>query len=138
MKKNYNIIKISGFKGIFFAIFIVGCLIAGFITFPAWVCMNIWNYIAGFIINMPTMSLLHGVLLWGIVALSIYALNQGNFSISFGGTPAMNHNDVRVKEILKQIHERNASFVPLDTLLKQENASDCDKDSENDDIIKNQ
>lgn len=114
MKRNYNIIKLSGLKGVFFAIFIVGCLVAGFITFPAWVCMNIWNFFADMFIDMPKMTMLHGALLWGIVGLSLYALNQDSFSISFGRPKAVPTSEEKLKEILRQINEKNSTIMTIE------------------------
>ena len=138
MKRNYNIIKISGFKGILFAVFVVGCLIAGFLTFPSWVCMHIWNYISGFISGMPQMTLLHGAILWCIIALSIYALNQGNFSISFGGVSQVPPNEARIKEILNQIHERNSNLANIDKVLNSEIEKVISDESNSDDKVENQ
>ena len=135
MRKNYNVIKISGFKGVIFAIFIVGCLIAGFLTFPGWACMHIWNFVAGFFDNAPQMSLIHGVLMWCIIALSIYALNQGNFCISFGGAPVHSPSEERIKEILRQVHEKNSSIIPIESVVKNE-SEDLESDNvSKDDII---
>ena len=135
MRRNYNIIKISGLKGVFFAIFIVGCLIAGFLTFPGWVCMHIWNFVAGLFSSMPEMSLVHGILMWCIVALSVYALNQGNFSISFGGAPVSSPSEERIKEILRQVHEKNSSIIPLDAVIKNETEELESENVSKDDII---
>ena len=46
MKRNAKIIQISGLRGILMAIFIVTCLAAGFVVFPGFVAMNIWNHFA--------------------------------------------------------------------------------------------
>ena len=34
MNKRFNIIQLSGLKGIFFIVFLIGCAIAGFLVFP--------------------------------------------------------------------------------------------------------
>ena len=116
MNRKINVIKINGFKGILLAGFIIGCLIAGFLIFPGWVCKNIWNFAAQYFSVLPVMTLLHGTILWVIVALSTYALNQGKFAISFGSGPIPPHkeyyNEARINDILKQISEKNASILP--------------------------
>lgn len=114
MRRNYNVIKINGIKGLFVAAFIIGCLIAGFLTFPGWVCMNLWNFAADMFPQMPQMQMIHGILLWCILGLSLYALNRGNFAISIGGPTRSARNEERIKELLKQINENNASIVKLD------------------------
>ena len=67
MKKNFNVIQIKGFRGIIMAIFIVTCLSAGFIVFPGWLCMQIWNIIASYTLNIPLIALLQGILLGGLL-----------------------------------------------------------------------
>ena len=43
MKKNLNIIQIKGTRGLLLAAGFVCCLAAGFVYFPGWVCMQVWN-----------------------------------------------------------------------------------------------
>ncbi len=113
MNKKFNVIKINGFKGIILAIFCVGCLISGFLIFPGWVCMHIWNYFAGFFMQAPLMSLQHGIMLWCIVALSIYAINKGDFAISFGTAATISPNEERIREVFKKINEHNAKNISI-------------------------
>lgn len=113
MNKKFNIIKINGFKGLMFAIFCIGCLAAGFLIFPGWICMHIWNYFAGFFIQAPVMTLVHGILLWCILALSVYALNKGDVAISFGSASAVSPNEERIREVFNKISEHNNRNIAL-------------------------
>ena len=89
MKRRFNIIKLSGFKGVALLIFIAGSLVTGFLVFPGWICMHLWNFAASFFYQIPHMELVHGILLWCIAALSFYALNKNDIGISFGtATPS--------------------------------------------------
>lgn len=83
MRKGPKIIQINGFRGIILAGFIVTCLVAGFVVFPAKVAEVIWNYVATTYIALPKINIIQGILLWAMVALSIYLLNNKNFAISF-------------------------------------------------------
>ena len=83
MKDRLNIIKINGFTGIFIAAFLIGCLVEGAIMFPSRLLMHAWNYVAGYVDNMPVMNLLHGAILWAIVALSAFAILRGKKPISY-------------------------------------------------------
>lgn len=83
MNRRFNVIQLSGLKGIFFILFIIGCAAAGFLIFPGWVCMHIWNYAMSFFVDMPAMTMLHGIILWCIIALIIFQLNKKDFGISF-------------------------------------------------------
>lgn len=117
MNKKFNIIKINGVKGICLAVFCIGCLIAGFLLFPGWVCMHVWNYFAGFFVQAPLMTLVHGVLLWCIIALSLYALNKGDCIISFGSASAVSPGEERIREVFNRINEQNVRNL---TLIKKQ------------------
>lgn len=99
MNKKFNIIKLSGFKGLFLIVFLAGCLITGFLVFPGWVCMHLWNFTASYFNSLPVMNLVHGVILWCILALSGYALNKNNLSISFD---SVSPNEERLKRIIAE------------------------------------
>ena len=83
MNRRFNVIQLSGLKGIFFILFLIGCAAAGFLIFPGWVCMHIWNYAMSFFVDMPAMTMLHGIILWCIIALITFQLNKKDFGISF-------------------------------------------------------
>lgn len=135
MNKRFNIIKINGFKGLVFAFFCIGCLAAGFLIFPGWVCMHIWNYFAGFFTQAPLMSLVHGVLLWCIIALSVYALNKGDIAISFGSASAVSPNEERLREIFNKINEHNTKNIMLVKKHLEESVQKDNSDVEKDDKI---
>lgn len=102
MKNKFNVIQIKGFTGIFIAIFLIGCLIEGAIFFPSKMLMHSWNYIAQFVYNMPTMTLLHGVILWAIIALSAFALLKDKKPISYESPSMSMITDADIKKILEQ------------------------------------
>lgn len=100
MNKNFKVITINGIRGIFAAIFIIMGLIAGFIISPGWLCMNIWNYIMEQTGRLITMNLFQGILLWSIIALSLYAINNRKPLIGFGSYPALSPE--QIKDIMKR------------------------------------
>ena len=63
MKKNLNVIQIKGVKGLIMLVMVGCCLVAGFIVFPGWVAMNIWNMLASLVNNAPSIGIIHGGLL---------------------------------------------------------------------------
>ncbi len=135
MNRKFNVIRINGLKGIFIAVFIIGCLIAGFLVFPGWVCKGLWNFAASYFTQMPQMSMLHGIMLWCIIALSVYALNQGNFAISIGHTVPMPRNEERIKEILKQLNEANTAVLKPENRIHDDGENFDSHNSENNDRI---
>lgn len=76
MKKNLNIIQIKGVRGLILAGLVVCCLIAGFVVFPGWVLMQAWNYIVSFTLVTPSIGLLQGLLLWGILVVSYFIFRK--------------------------------------------------------------
>lgn len=137
MNRKFSVIKINGFKGLVLAIFCVGCLIAGFLIFPGWVCMNIWNYFAGFFMQAPVMSLVHGSLLWCIIALSIYALNKGDIAISFGSASAVQPSEEKLREVFKKINENNLKNIAvLKKHIDESSLNDKSESDNNDKLLK--
>ena len=112
MKK--RVIQINGFSGILITLFIIACLIAGFIGFPAFVCMHIWNAIAAKIM-IKTISFLGGLLLWGIIVLSFMLLNKRNLIVSFGIPNNMS------KEEISELFQRTEKEKPEDILNEFKN-----------------
>ena len=78
-----EVLKINGIRGVIFVIFCLCCLVTGFIFFPSWACMHIWNAIANHFYQIPKMEMIHGVLLWAIIALSLYVIHTNKSFISF-------------------------------------------------------
>ena len=76
MKKNLNVIQIKGVKGLIMLVMVGCCLVAGFIVFPGWVAMNIWNVLASLVNNAPSIGIIQGVLLWGIIVASYFTFRK--------------------------------------------------------------
>ena len=64
MRKNAKIIQISGFRGLLLAVFIVTCLIAGFVVFPGLGAMYLWNITMASSFSLPAINIFQGILLW--------------------------------------------------------------------------
>ena len=130
MKRNAKIIQINGLRGIVMAMFIVTCLIAGFVIVPGFVAMNIWNHFATFI---PQLNIYQGVLLWSIVALVGFIVNKQSFSVSFASPKELNEEEMnmlmeRIKlqsqaKILNQMMLKN-----LEEIKKEEIKESVDSD----------
>lgn len=118
MKKNFKIITINGFRGIAVAIFVVLGLIAGFIISPGWVCMKAWNYFLTDTSMFVQMNLLHGIMLWGIIALVLYALNGKKTLIGFGAYPKLSPE--QIKDIMEKAKsDESKIFKDLEEKIKE-------------------
>ena len=100
MNKNFKVITINGIRGIITLVFIVIGLIAGFIISPGWACMKIWNHVFENSNTISTMNLFEGIILWAIIALVLYALNNRRPLIGFGSYPKLTPEQIR--EILRR------------------------------------
>lgn len=115
MKKNLRVIQINGFRGLLVTLFIICCLIAGFIAFPAFVTMNGWNYLAVKTGSFPAINFGEGVLLWAIITFSIYIFNKKKFIVSFNAQQEM--SDDEIKTIISRIKSQKISkniLIPKD------------------------
>lgn len=121
MKKNLRVVQISGFKGLFFAFFIISCLIAGFIAFPAFVTMNGWNYLALKTGSFPSINFGQGILLWAIIAFSCFIANKKRFIISFSSKQEL--TDAEVKDVVSRIKSQTLNhqiLMPKDFSIPKE------------------
>ena len=93
MKRNAKIIQINGLRGIVMAMFIITCLVAGFVIFPGFVAMHTWNLFATFI---PKLNIYQGVLLWAIIAFILFVINKQTFSVSFASPKELNDEEMNI------------------------------------------
>ena len=130
MKRKTRIIQISGFRGILMAIFVITCLAAGFVAFPAISAMYLWIYAASHI-SIPEINFIQGLMLWAIVAISIYILNdRKKYLIAF--SPKNQLSEDEMKKVLEQMKLNRAQMINSMILKSQENKSaDEKKDKEN-------
>lgn len=75
MNKHFRIVDVNGFRGLMLFLFILLCLACGFIAFPGFVAMTLWNMLATSI-SLPEINMLQGILLWAIVAFAIYMFSN--------------------------------------------------------------
>ena len=120
MKKNLNIIQIKGIKGLILAGFIVSCLFAGFVIFPGWVSMHAWNFITTQFTNLPTIGLLQGILLWGIIAASYFVFRREKVIVCVKNPKGLNEEEL--KAVFADIKRQSAEDPILQAMLKAREA----------------
>lgn len=104
MKKNMRVIQINGLRGIFMAFFVVTCMAAGFIAFPAFLTMTVWNYFAENASSFPLLDFYEGLLLWTIIVFSFYVFNKRKFIVSFNAKQEL--SDSELKEVVEKIRKQ--------------------------------
>ena len=113
-----KIIQIDGIKGLITAAFMGVCLFAGFVLFPGQVAMNLWNTYLASSFMFPTLDLLQGVLLWGIVAISYCIVSKKGLAVSFKNTPEISDDEldaiIRSAKISSQFKTMNKKMAKFD------------------------
>ena len=64
------------------------CLFAGFVIFPGYVAMVLWNKILASMFAFPLVNVFQGVLLWGIAVVSYCIIFKNGFAVSFLTNPS--------------------------------------------------
>lgn len=115
MKKNLNIIKINGLRGILFAGMVVSCLAAGFIAFPGYVAMHVWNFAAA-AFNIPQIGMLQGVLLWGIIVASYFTFRKNKVVVCIKTPQGLSEEEL--KEVFADMKKQSKEDPILQAMLK--------------------
>lgn len=82
MNKNIRIIDVNGIVGLLLFMFILMCLGVGFIVFPGFLLMIIWNLVANTFYIAPEISFLQGELLWAIIFISFCIVTNNKIMVS--------------------------------------------------------
>lgn len=122
MKKNkLRVIQISGIRGLLSAAFVVVCLIAGFVGFPALVLNKLWNHIADITGAIPYINMFQGLILWAILAVSYLILNKKQrYLVAF--EPQTNRREI--KDIINEIKSQSTSLPKEAPQVEKEEKSE--------------
>lgn len=110
MKKKLNVIQIKGVRGLILAGMFISCLVAGFVAFPGWVCMNLWNYLASYSTNMPAIGMFQGILLWGILITSYFVFRKEKVVVCMRAPQGL--SDEELKTVFAEM-KKNAIEEPI-------------------------
>ena len=135
MKKNLNVIQIKGIKGLIMLVMVGCCLVAGFIVFPGWVAMNIWNVLASLVNNAPSIGIIQGVLLWGIIVASYFTFRKERVVVCMKTPQGLNEEELKAvfADIKKQTQDDKiiqAMLKARETELKLNEIEDDNKKTE--------
>ena len=114
MRRNARIIQINGFRGLLTALFIITCLAAGFIAFPGFVAMNLWNNFAGS--NVPQINLYQGILLWAIIFLTYFIATKQRVAVSFATPKELNEEEL--KTLMERVKMQSQARMINKMILK--------------------
>lgn len=130
MKRKTRIIQISGLRGILMVIFTLTCLAAGFIAFPAVIAMQAWNYIAEFI-AIPAINFWQGLMLWAIIAISGFILNDRKKFLVALKTPDK-LTDQEMKTLLERMKIQSQTQAINSMILKSGDIKPIEKTDKSD------
>ena len=116
MKKNLNVIQIKGIKGLIMLVMVGCCLVAGFIVFPGWVAMNIWNVLASLVNNAPSIGIIQGVLLWGIIVASYFTFRKERVVVCMKTPQGLNEEEL--KAVFADIKKQTQVDKIIQAMLK--------------------
>ena len=120
MKKNLNVIQIKGVKGLIMAGFVVSCLVAGFGVFPGWVCMHLWNFLTQCFNILPTIGLVQGVLLWGIIAILYFLLRKEKVVVCMKSPQGLSEEEL--KAVFSDMKKQSLEDPILQAMMKAREA----------------
>ena len=131
MKKNINVIQIRGIKGLILAGMVVCCLCAGFIAFPGLVAMGVWNFVAGYIPEIPSIGIIQGVLLWGIIVASYLVFRKEKLVVCMKTPQGL--SDEELKSVFADIKKQAQDDKIIQAMMKAREAELKIKESSEDD-----
>lgn len=132
-KRKTRIIQISGIRGILTAIFVAACLAAGFIGFPGIVAMHLWNYAASFTYSMPVLNIYQGILLWAIVGISGFIINdRKKFIVSMKAPEEL--SDEEMKKLMERVKIQSQAQMLNSMILKSNEIKTLEKEKQSSEI----
>lgn len=120
MKKKLNVIQIKGIRGLILAGFVVCCLAAGFIVFPGWVGMQVWNVVSTNTGAMPAIGLVQGILLWGILAVSYFIFRKEKVVVCMKTPQGLSEDEL--KAVFADIKKQSLEDPILHAMMKAREA----------------
>ena len=125
MKRKTRIIQISGLRGLVMVVFVATCLAAGFIAFPAIAAMHVWNFFAELAV-IPLINVWQGLMLWAIVAISGFIINdRKKFLVAFKTPDRL--SDKEMKMLLERMKIQSRAQAINSMILKSGDIKPVDK-----------
>lgn len=116
MKHNMNVIEIRGIRGLIITGAIVCCLAVGFIGFPGWIMMHLWNFGASYTLSMPSIGIIQGILLWGIIVASYFAFRKEKFIVCVKSPKGLSEDEL--KSVFADLKESTKEDIILKSMMK--------------------
>ena len=106
-----RIVQVYGFHWVLLGLFVIVGVTAGFVVFPAIVTKVIWNFCAAAIKIVPKINIFAAILLWAIIATTLYVTTKDKFAISYN-----RGNKISKDEFVNIIREARRNGISLKML----------------------
>lgn len=117
MKHNMNVIEIRGIRGLIITGCAICCLAVGFIGFPGWILMHIWNYCASMTLaSVPSIGIIQGILLWGIIIASYFAFRKDKLIVCVKTPRGLSEDEL--KSVFADLKESTKQDIVLQSMLR--------------------
>lgn len=116
MKKKINVIQINGIKGLVVVALVGCCLAAGFIAFPGWVAMSLWNTMVSSLTSIPAIGIFQGILLWGIIVASYFTFRKQKLIVCMKSPQGLSEEELRA--VFANIKKQSEEDPILQAMLK--------------------
>lgn len=116
MKHNMNIIEIRGIRGLILTGCAICCLAVGFIVFPGWIFMHIWNFCASYSLAIPSIGIIQGILLWGIIVASYFTFRKNSLIVCVKSPKGLSEDEL--KSVFADLKESTKEDIILKTMMK--------------------
>ena len=118
--KKMNVIQIKGIRGLIVAGMVVCCLVAGFVAFPGWVGMHLWNALSSYVNGLPSIGLLQGVLLWAIILTSYFIFRKEKVVVCMKTPQGL--TDEELKAVFADMKKQSIEDPILKAMMKAREA----------------
>jgi len=92
------------------------CLAAGFIVFPGWLAMHLWNLISLYCEKMPAIGLIQGILLWGITVASYFTFGKNRIVVCVKSPKSLSEEEL--KAVFSEVKKQSQDDAILQAMLK--------------------
>ena len=116
MKHNMNVIEIRGIRGLILTGCAICCLAVGFIGFPGWIFMHIWNFCASYSLAVPSIGIIQGILLWGIIVAAYFTFRKNKMVVCIKSPKGLSEDEL--KAVFADLKEASKEDLILKSMMK--------------------
>lgn len=113
--------------------FIIAGLVMGFVISPGVLAMLIWNHFSVANETFPQINVVQGVMLWAMIALTLYMTNNKKGFVSFKSATKL--NDKELKDLMERVKLQSQTKAINSMILTSDDLKKIKPKNETEDII---